>query len=137
VPPDKWPLLKLCTLKEPDLHTGKSPFLRDGKGNGKWTSAKKQQKNFWERAKKIPLPRAEGFTISLSGLSFFFLFYLLNQGIERFFKRNLERFARGLHKEIGPWHMHPYFGNFVLNGMFHIIQVENHIHFDDPVVILI
>lgn len=33
--------------------------------------------------------------------------------------------------------MHSYFGNFILNLMFHIIEVKDNIHFDNPVVILI
>ena len=33
--------------------------------------------------------------------------------------------------------MHAYFRNFILNLMFHIVKIKDHIHFDNPVMILI
>ena len=33
--------------------------------------------------------------------------------------------------------MHSYFGNLILDLVFHIVKVKDNIHFDDPVVILI
>src|SRR5947209_1442053 len=74
---------------------------------------------------------------TLRCLLFFFLFYLLDEGLHCFIEGGFEGFAGSFYKEVRTGNMHPYFSNFVFDRMRHIIEYQKNIHFNDPVVILL
>jgi hypothetical protein len=87
----------------------------------------------WHK-KKDPLPGASQFFVVLNNLLILFLFYLIDQGFKSIVEGLFERLRRTFYEEVMLGDMNSYLRNLVFDGVNYIVQLQEHINFDNSVM---
>jgi hypothetical protein len=83
--------------------------------------------------KKDPLPGASQFFV-LNDLLILFLFHLVDQGFKSIVEGLFERLGRTFYEEVMLGDMNSYLRNLVFDGVNYIVQLQEHINFDNSVM---
>ena len=83
--------------------------------------------------KKDPLPGASQFFV-LNDLLILFLFHLVDQGFKSVIEGLFERLGRTFYEEVMLGDMNSDLRNLVFDGVNYIVQLQEHINFDNSVM---
>jgi hypothetical protein len=83
--------------------------------------------------KKDPLPGASQFFV-LNNLLILFLFHLVDQGFKSVIEGLFERLGRTFYEEVMLGDMNSDLRNLVFDGVNYIVQLQEHINFDNSVM---
>jgi hypothetical protein len=83
--------------------------------------------------KKDPLPGASQFFV-LNNLLILFLFHLVDQGFKSVIEGLFERLGRTFYEEVMFGDMNSDLRNLVFDGVNYIVQLQEHINFDNSVM---
>jgi hypothetical protein len=83
--------------------------------------------------KKDPLPGASQFFV-LNDLLIFFSFHLVDQGFKSIVEGLFERLGRTFYEEVMLGDMNSDLRNLVFDGVNYIVQLQEHINFDNSVM---
>jgi hypothetical protein len=86
------------------------------------------------RKKKTPFRGPLNFFLFLNDLLIFFLFHLVDQGFKSIVEGLFERLGRTFYEEVMLGNMNSDLRNLVFDGVNYIVQLQEHINFDNSVM---